>query len=435
MSNFSVTDRSVTFSLVFRPTQRDMEKHAQKRQQIIDTAFKVWGEEFFFKTSLTTLAEAVGSSKTALYRYFKNKDSLIEAMRQDFLRVHTNICLETTKAAEGKNFEERLALFQQKFLRFYAENYWYYRFASLFLLPNTVEGFQQLEEVLQLQNGMFPTAHLQREFEWSEQEVPVVQRFIFSVGTFLLNRGNIKEVQEIRQLTSDELLAINKKLIFEGMRGHTEIQLPDFEAVEKACRLEVEDLLPQEPLFAAISKVVAEEGLWDASLEQIARSAGMSKSSLYFHFNDRNEMLWKMIDNERHQLGTLFLERSRQMESFEERLYAFFAVFAWYLARRPEFLAVMNWFRFQQFHIKIPKHMQGGMDRYIEFLSGGLESGKLRSDIFDLPTIARWVNYGLIQELNNMYWMEGLSEKIWPFIRTTYKLFLFGVEGAEDEKK
>jgi len=34
-----------------------------------------------------------------------------------------------------------------------------------------------------------------------------------------------------------------------------------------------------------------------------------------------------------------------------------------------------------------------------------------------------------------MYWMEGVSEKIWPSIRTTYKLFLFGVGGAGDEKK
>ena len=79
--------------------------------------------------------------------------------------------------------------------------------------------------------------------------------------------------------------------------------------------------------------------------------------------------------------------------------------------------------------------MKGGMDRYIKFLVEGLESGELRSDLLDAPNIARWINYGLIQEINNMYWMEGLSEKIWPFIRTTYKLFLFGVEGAGYEKK
>ncbi len=412
-----------------------MDKHTLKQKQIIETAFKVWGEEFFYNTSLISLAKALGISKAALYRYFKNKEALIEAMREDFLEVHRNICKKMYKEAEGKSFAQRLEIFHHNFLRFYAENYWYYRFAFIFLLPHTEEGFHQIEEIRNLQHGMFPPLHLKQEFGWSEKEVPTAQRYIFSAGTFLLNWGNIKEIQEEKQLTSSELMDLNDKLLLEGMGGAEKNRLPDFKHVEETCKLEVEDLLPKDPLFAAISKVVAEEGLWDASLEKIARSAGMSKSSLYFHFQDRNEMLWKMIDRERHQLGTLFLERSAKFEMFEERLYAYFAIFAWYLERRPEFLAVLNWFRFQQFHLKIPQHMKRGMDRYIEFILEGEGSGKLRTDMFDSITKVRWINYMLIQEINNMYWVEGLSNKIWPFIREIYKLFLFGVRGAEDEKR
>ncbi len=412
-----------------------MDKHTLKKKQIIETAFKVWGEEFFYKTSLASLAKELGISKTALYRYFRNKETLIDEMRQVFLDVHKNICEEMTAEAEGKSFQERLELFHDKFLRFYGENYWYYRFAFIFLLPHTAEGFHQIEEIRQLQHGMFPADQLQQEFGWGDQEVKAVQRFIFSVGTFLLNRGNIKEIQEIDQLTSEQLLDMNGKLVFEGMEGPAKIRMPDFEAVEEKCRLELEDLLPKDPLFAAISKVVAEEGLWDASLEKIAKMAGMSKSSLYFHFHDRNEMLWKMIDRERHQLGQLFLDRSELLDTVEERIYAYFAIFAWYLSRRPEFLAVMNWFRFQQFHIKIPHHMKGGMNKYIGFINEAEQSGKLRTDVLDTITKARWINYLLIQEINNMYWIEGLSQKIWPFIRTVYKLFLCGVKGVEDDKK
>lgn len=412
-----------------------MDKHTLKKKQIIETAFKVWGEEFFYKTSLASLAKELGISKTALYRYFRNKESLIDEMRQVFLDVHRNICEEMTAKAEGKSFQKRLELFHDKFLRFYGENYWYYRFAFIFLLPHTAEGFHQIEEIRQLQHGMFPADQLQQEFGWGEQEVKAVQRFIFSVGTFLLNRGNIKEVQEIEQLTSEQLLDMNGKLVFEGMEGPAKIRMPDFEAVEEKCRLELKDLLPKDPLFAAISKVVAEEGLWEASLEKIAKKAGMSKSSLYFHFHDRNEMLWKMIDRERQQLGQLFLDRSEQLNSVEERLYAYFAIFAWYLSRRPEFLAVMNWFRFQQFHIKIPRHMKGGMNKYIGFINEAEQSGKLRTDVLDTLTKARWINYLLIQEINNMYWIEGLSDRMWPFIRASFKLFLFGVEGVEDDTK
>ncbi len=412
-----------------------MDKHTLKKKQIIETAFKVWGEEFFYKTSLAALARELGVSKTALYRYFRNKETLIDEMRVVFLDVHRKICEEMTAKAEGKSFQDRLTLFHDRFLRFYSENYWYYRFAFIFLLPHTAEGFHQMQELRRLQHGMFPADQLQQEFGWNAQEVNTVQRFIFSVGTFLLNRGNVKEIQEIQQLTSAELLDMNGKLVLEGMGGPAKILVPDFEKVEEICRLELSDLLPKDPLFAAISKVVAEEGLWDASLEKIARKAGMSKSSLYFHFQSRNEMLWKMIDRERHQLGQLFLDRSGQLERAEERLYAYFAIFAWYLARRPEFLAVLNWFRFQQFHIKIPRHMKGGMNKYIGFINESEQSGKLRTDIFDSITETRWINYLLIQEINNMYWLEGLSDKMWPFIRTIFTLFLFGVKGVEDDEE
>lgn len=412
-----------------------MDKHTLKKKQIIETAFKVWGEEFFYTTSLASLAKELGISKTALYRYFKNKESLIDEMRLVFMELHRKICEEMTAEAEGKSFQERLKLFHDKFLRFYGEHYWYYRFAFIFLLPHTEEGFHQIEEIRRLQHGMFPADQLRQEFGWNEQEVNAVQRFIFSVGTFLLNRGNIKEIEEISQLTSEQLLNLNGKLVLKGMHGPAKVHVPDFEKVEKQCRLELSDLLPKDLLFAAISKVVAEEGLWDASLEKIARAAGMSKSSLYFHFQSRNEMLWRMIDRERHQLGKLFLERSAQLQTVEERVYAYFAIFAWYLARRPEFLAVLNWFRFQQFHIKIPQHMKGGMSKYIGFINEGEQSGKLRTDIFDSITKTRWINYLLIQEINNMYWVEGLSDRIWPFIRTVFKLFLFGVKGVEDDKE
>ncbi len=412
-----------------------MNKHTLKKKHIIETAFQVWGEDFFYKTSLATLAKALGISKAALYRYFENKDALIKAMRDEFLEVHANICKKMHKEAEGKNFQQRLEIFQQKFLKFYAENFYHYRFAFVFLLPHTAEGFQQIEELRRLQHGVFPSAQLQEEFGWTGRQIPVVQRFIFSAGTFLLNRGNIKEKQDLHRLEVLDLTDFNWKILCEGMKGPAKIHIPDLEDIEKKCRLEEEDLLPKDPLFNAISTVVAEEGLWDASLENIARNAGMSKSSLYFYFQNRNEMLWKMIDRERHKLGSLFLDKIQNLNSFEEKLYAYLAIFTWYLARRPEFLAVLNWFRFQQFHIEVPHECKGGMEKYIKFIENGEQSGKLRTDLFVKNMKAYWINYLLIQEINNMYWIEGLSDRIWPSIRIVYKLFLFGVKGVEDEKK
>ncbi len=62
-----------------------MTKREIKTQLIVDTAFKVWGENSFYNTSLSSLAEALGMSKPAIYRYFKNKDALLQAMKDDFI--------------------------------------------------------------------------------------------------------------------------------------------------------------------------------------------------------------------------------------------------------------------------------------------------------------------------------------------------------------
>ena len=47
---------------------------------IIKAAFKVWGQKLYRTTSLTEIAQELGVSKPALYRHFKDKDALLDAM-------------------------------------------------------------------------------------------------------------------------------------------------------------------------------------------------------------------------------------------------------------------------------------------------------------------------------------------------------------------
>ncbi|MDA3810301.1 MAG: TetR/AcrR family transcriptional regulator [Spirochaetaceae bacterium] len=56
------------------------EKHLQKRQEIIDTAFNVWNRSCYFSTSLNDIAENLKITKQAIYRYFKGKKDLLYAM-------------------------------------------------------------------------------------------------------------------------------------------------------------------------------------------------------------------------------------------------------------------------------------------------------------------------------------------------------------------
>jgi len=406
-------------------------KHELKKQQIIDTAFRVWGEDYFFKTTLASVARAMGMSKAALYRYFSGKDELIGKMVEELYHIHQRICEKVQAAGRGKDFAGRLEEYNKGFLWFYAENFWYYRFAFLYLLPHSHEDLLKNERLEQLQAGLFPLKILKDELQWPENKVGLVQRFVFSVGMFLLHNRNFDRQLDV---SVEELVEMNRGLVVEGSAGAKTERMVDFLKIEKLCAVRPEELPESLPVFRAIAEVVAEEGLWEASLEKIARRAGMSKSSLYFYFTNRDDMLWEIINRERHRLGEIFLERTVEMERFEERLYGYFVVFYSYLGQRKNFLSVMNWFRFQRFQIKPPSDMGEGMDKYMVFLEEGFGDRRLRRDIMDPFKMIQWLNFLMVQEINHAFCTDARTGDAWEDIRALYRLFLFGVGGSHEKK-
>lgn len=424
MYYINVTDRSVTLAMTTT-------KHALKKQQIIDTAFKVWGEDYFFKTSLATVAKAMGMSKAALYRYFSGKEELLGEMIEELYRIHQRVCENVQSAGRGKDWAGRLENYHRGFLGFYAENHWYYRFAFLYLLPHSNEDLLKNEKLEALQAGIFPGKVLERELGRPKEETELVQRYIFSVGMFLLHNRNFDGRLDV---SVPELIELNRAMVTEGHAGAKSEGPVDFEKIEKQCRVSPEELPEANPVFQAIADVVAEEGLWGASLEKIARRAGMSKSSLYFYFTNRDDMLWEIINRERHRVGEIFLERTAGMMSFEERLYGYFAVFYSYLSQRENFIAVMNWFRFQRFQIKPPSEMNEGMDRYIAFLEEGSEDRRLRRDLMDPVMLIQWINFLMIQEINQVFCTGARPGEGWEDLRVLYRLFLYGTGGFHGKK-
>jgi len=401
-----------------------------KQQEIIQKAFRVWGENCFYNTSLNSLAEAIGISKTALYRYFDGKESILQAMKEYLLQVHQNLCVEVQEKAEGKDFSERYELYRQKVLRFYTENYWYYRFIDIYFIPHSDESLNTLKKMRQYQKNLFPLDQLRREFGWQSELVQTAQNYIFSAAIFLLFHSGVSTFS-FEQIKAADVDWLNKKMINEGFAGHTLPDQLDFQHIEDHCRVDPEELLQPDRFFTAIAEVVGEVGLWEASIDRIARKAGMSKSSLYFHFKNRNDMLWEMIDRERLRVGQLYLQKTDGFESFEERLYAYFVVFSSYMEQRKDVLAVMNWFRFQGFKIEVPPDAEHRVSAYIEFLQEGIASGKLRSDVLGPLMIVQWINHFLIQEIYHEGDDNHSESDKRERLRASYRLFLYGVPGRK----
>jgi AcrR family transcriptional regulator len=59
--------------------KRSANKHPSKRDQLIDTALRLFAEHGYRATGIDTILKEAGIAKMTLYHHFKSKDELIEA--------------------------------------------------------------------------------------------------------------------------------------------------------------------------------------------------------------------------------------------------------------------------------------------------------------------------------------------------------------------
>ena len=58
-----------------------------RKQEIIDTALKLFGEKGYEKTSITDIAKAIGVAQGLCYRYFPSKEALFDSAIEQYANV------------------------------------------------------------------------------------------------------------------------------------------------------------------------------------------------------------------------------------------------------------------------------------------------------------------------------------------------------------
>lgn len=79
-----------------------------RRQQIVDVAANICREQGLQKMSLRGVAKEIGISAPSLYEYFKNKDALIDALRdleRKRLAITLNEHLDSSKSIKNQLFD------------------------------------------------------------------------------------------------------------------------------------------------------------------------------------------------------------------------------------------------------------------------------------------------------------------------------------------
>ena len=402
-----------------------MDKRELKTQLIIDTAFKVWGDNFFYNTSLSSLADALGMTKPALYRYFKNKDAILLAMKDDLIDKYQALL---KKSGPGRDLDALLVDYTENAVRFFAGSYHYYRFFVLKFI-NMKQDINLLFKEMIGEEENFLSPSLLMELGFSEIEAQSISGFILSVGGFLLNQRLFSE-KLFTEKEIDQMVKVIRFIVRYGLYGHSKRNsYTDYKAIEKKSVIDKNDVLPFNKIFTAVAEVIADKGIWDTTVDAIAEHLDMGKSSLYFYFDNKEQMIKDVVGSEKERFNELITHRISQFESFEEQLYCIFYVMSSYFLLKPSIFTIMNWLRYQ-FVNKPLKTADQKLEKFSEFINIVTMTSSFNPLGFSADLIAEGLSFILIHGLWECMGTNCSQDTMKLRIRKIHQLFLYGLKGS-----
>ena len=324
------------------------------KAEIEDAAFRVWGRNFYRKTSLSQLAKELGVSKPALYRHFICKQALTSAMTERFLDdFSASIRADFERALQTNDVDDGISIIVQSITNYFARNV----YALIFSITNIYERNLEIYSISdRLKSRSVDMDVLERIIEKKYKCDQKIIRLVFASLTFLMSHFHrIKETtdnpptdEDIKNITDLITMTIKNGLNFPQQK----VSL-NFDELEK----KIDNMAlnaDTEPFFKAVAEAVAQAGPWDVSMEMVAKKLGRSKSSLYGHFKNKKDMLRRLFVTEFKRI----IEYSHQGISLsdkpEEQLYLGIYSITVYLRSRPEILIAMNWFRSRKIDLGKP---------------------------------------------------------------------------------
>jgi AcrR family transcriptional regulator len=367
------------------------------KKEIINAAFRVWGRNFYRKTSLSQLAGELGVSKPALYRHFVNKQALTAAMTEQFMDdFASSIRAEFENALLAKDADEGVSAIVRSISDYFARN----AYALIFSLMNIYNRYldsSTLTEQLKIRGA--DLAVLQVIAGKKYISCPTVVRMVFSTLTFFISHFH-KTNNSMENPPPDQdiqnIISAVYKIVKCGLKFPVEKTELDFDKLEKLVE-KIEFNTEIEPFFKAVAEAVAEAGPWDVSMDMVAKRLGLCKSSLYGHFKNKKDMLRRLFISEFKRIIEFARKGISMSANTAEQLYLGIYSITIYLRSRPEILIAMDWIRTRKLDLGKPdKNLEIFRlfeDIDIEPLRNATEEEKQR--------ISHWILFSLINILTN----------------------------------
>ena len=337
------------------------EKRKQKKNSIMETALDVWSREDFRKTSLRALSAELNMTKQALYRYFSSKEDLITSINAYINERYIQGNSQLIDQLENTASRKRLILFIEIISEFYLSNRNIVKFDNFWTIRSgqvTVRGSdEQRNEICRLLNidlrALYLTGmYCQFVFSWDD-------------GCHFNPDRTISEKRAIiRELIQNGLAGENFKLPEKGIRIRKQEEY-----------IQVKERLLRDNLLVSIASAIQDKGLNNVTMEQIAANAGLSKSSLYNYFQNKDELLTKTVNKLVKEYRTFHRELLERYSSFEEKLVAHLELQDAVIPQKPQSLIVLK----QYLNREVLRKINPPEDSpdFLSFIQDGINQKKL----------------------------------------------------------
>jgi len=279
--------------------------------------------------SLSDIAQKIGISKTAIYRHFKNRAEIETELNNRLI----GRLLEVIEATEFTPSAMRAAM-----TAFFQANGGF-----VHLIMNNSFIVQEYEHVLykSLESASPKLTAFTRSLEEHkpEEQMAITAAFLKNCVTILIG-----------SLRMEGLEFIQAEMLRTLETGFPSLPKPSgkrLDELESISAIAGDELNTGTKLFDAIAAAVKEQGIAHATIDRIAEKMGTAKSSLYFYFRNKGEMLEEMIKKESDTIIALCAARASRGKTIAEQLYIIMMVQANYLLLKPDLIPVFNWIRYE----------------------------------------------------------------------------------------
>ena len=298
------------------------------KESILMAAFAQLTESLDFKFSLSKTAKKTGISKAAIFRHYKNKDALLAAMSDAFFddlagalykrrRHYGGGVLLTTHDILGAVI---------RFLTEHMEYLGYIRLLcstqrdldSLFEREFTKRGFPRYDNTPPDAAGIYAFTTIVfyvLQYWKGTGPRPSPEAFERSLMSFLQNGW-----AEIRALSDEEKIAYNAR-----------------------CVVEPSALPKENRFFSALMAVVFRHGFLGITIERIAGELGMTKSSLYAFFKNKETLINNVMEKEMAYLVAFLSEKLYSITDVSGAVYMYLQLVYHYLMARPAVIPIIVW--------------------------------------------------------------------------------------------